>query len=113
VALAQRWRAAAELEADEHATGSDPRKRVALASALIKVARLSTGTDCQHPGLSMGIAMDSIEFRVRRLLAPPPVVRRTLTIHGIAVCGLLLPMVAVPLYALVYHLTEALVVIGR
>jgi hypothetical protein len=112
-ALAQRWRAAAEIEADEHATGSDPRKRVALASALIKVARLSTGANCQRPGLSMGIAVDSVEFRVRRLLAPPPVARRTLTIHGIAVCALLLPMVAVPLYALVYHVTEALVAIGR
>jgi Zn-dependent protease with chaperone function len=112
-ALIQRWRAAAEVEADEHATGSDPHKRLALASALIKVARLSTGDNCERAGLSMEIAVDSIEFRVRRLLAAPKVLRRTLTIQTIAVCTPLFAMAAVPLYALVYHLTEALVVIGR
>jgi Zn-dependent protease with chaperone function len=113
VALAARWRAAAELEADERAAGSDPRKRVALAAALIKVARLSMSADCPHPGLSMAIALDNIEVRVRRLLAPPPIARRTLTLEAIAACALLMPMIAVPLYALVYQLTEALVAIGR
>ena len=44
-ALTEHWRAATELAADERASGADPRKRVALASALIKVARLSLASE--------------------------------------------------------------------
>ncbi len=44
-ALMARWRSAAEFEADEGATGVDPHKRLALASALVKVAGLSAGAD--------------------------------------------------------------------
>jgi len=53
--------------------------------------------DCPHLGLSMAVALDNIEVRVRRLLAPPPTTRRTLTIKAIGACALLMPMIAVPL----------------
>jgi Zn-dependent protease with chaperone function len=111
--LAACWRAAAEREADEHATGSDPRKRVALASALIKVARLSTGTGSQLPALSMPVALDDVESRVRRLLSPSPSAARTSSITSLVVCASLVPAIAVPLYWLVHLFIEALVVLGR
>jgi Zn-dependent protease with chaperone function len=112
-ALAARWRAAAELEADERATGLDPRKRVALASALIKVARLSTGADHPLPALSMPIALDDVEGRVRRLLKPSPTTSRTTNIKRLMVCAALVPVISVPLYGLVHQFIEALVTFGR
>jgi hypothetical protein len=113
-ALTARWRAAAELEADERATGSDPRKRVALASALIKVARLSTGSDRTFPSLSMPIALDDVEGRVRRLLLPAPSGSpRTINIKRLTACATLVPVMAVPLYGLVHRFIEALVSFGH
>jgi Zn-dependent protease with chaperone function len=111
--LVARWRAAAELEADEHATGSDPRKRVALASALIKVARLSSGTEAPLLRLSMPVALDDVEGRVRQLLSPSPATARTTTITGLMACASLVPLIAVPLYGLVHLFIEALVAFGR
>jgi hypothetical protein len=111
--LAARWRAAAELEADERATGSDPRKRVALASALIKVARLSSGTAAPQLPLSMPVALDDVEGRVRQLLSPSPGAARTTTITGLMASASLVPLIAVPLYGLVHLFIEALVALGR
>jgi hypothetical protein len=111
--LVARWRAAAELEADERATGSDPRKRVALASALIKVARLSTGTQSALPALSMPVALDDVEGRVRQLLSPSPRTASTNTIKTLVACASLVPLMAVPLYGLVHLFIEALVALGR
>jgi hypothetical protein len=111
--LLARWRAAAELEADEHATGSDPRKRVALACALIKVARLSTGAGSPLPVLSMRVALDNVEGRVRQLLSPLPNPARTTAIKTLMACASLVPLIAVPLYGLVHLFIEALVALGR
>ena len=111
--LAARWRAAAEFEADEHATGSDPRKRVALAAALIKVARLSTGTQRTLTALSMPVALDDVEGRVRQLLSPSLRTARTTTIKSLIACASLVPLIAVPLYGLVHLFVEALVALGR
>jgi hypothetical protein len=110
--LTASWRAAAEFEADEHATGSNPRKRVALASALIKVARLSTGTKSPLPVLSMPVALDGVEARVRQLLSPSPNTARTTTIKSLIACASLVPVIAVPLYGLVHLFIEALVAFG-
>lgn len=113
-ALAARWREAAEIEADECATGSDPRKRVALASALIKVARLSTGADRSLPALSMPIALDDVEGRVRRLLSPAPNTSRLINMKGLLVaCATIVPLIAVPLYGFVHQFIEALVSFGH
>jgi Zn-dependent protease with chaperone function len=111
-ALIKRWRAAVEFEADAASTGPDRRKRVALASALIKVARLSAAQQ-QRAQLSMPIAMDDVDCRVRRLLAPfsaslggspgvPPLKIMVLCVLLVAACG-------VPLYGQIQELIEALV----
>jgi Zn-dependent protease with chaperone function len=111
--LTASWRAAAEFEADEHATGPNPRKRVALASALIKVARLSTGTKSPLPVLSMPVVLDDVEGRVRQLLSPARSTPRTTTIKRLMSCAALVPLIAVPLYRLVHLFVEALVALGR
>ena len=111
-ALTARWRAAVELEADAMATGADPRKRLALASALLKVARLS------HPRpplaeLSMPIAVDDVSGRVRRLLAPMQAAGRSWPATAIAAGAILTAIAAVPLYRTLQELVEALVAFGR
>jgi Zn-dependent protease with chaperone function len=116
-ALTEHWRAATELEADERASGSDPRQRVALASALIKVARLSiaSGRPPRKPGRAPqpGTPLIGLEQRIRRLLAPSPAIRRNFARRRVLTCALLVPLLAVPLYASVHRLIEALVAFGR
>lgn len=109
--LARRWRIAAEYQADQRAAGDDARRRVALAAALIKVARLVASVQRPSPVLSIPVAVDDVEGRVRRLLAPPdPLPTRALKYVG--VCALLAPLVALPLYAWIHLLVEALVRLG-
>jgi hypothetical protein len=110
--LTARWRAAAELEADARASGSDRYKRVALASALIKVARLSSGIKRQFPPLSMPIALEDVEGRVRQLLAPGATSARRLRRKVVIACALLIAVLAVPLYGVVQQGVEALVAFG-
>jgi hypothetical protein len=111
-ALLARWRAAVELEADARASGPDPHKRVALASALIKVARLSSLTKRQVPVLSMPIALDDVEGRVRQLLGPVSTLHRTLHAKAAVACALMIAVLVVPLYGLVQEFIEALVAFG-
>ena len=111
-ALLRRWQIAVEFEADERATGSDPHRRVALASALIKVARLAIGAHGTRTLLSLAIASDDVQGRVRQLLAPVRTRMRS-TIGGMAILGLLVPLAALPLHARVHHLIEYLVAFGR
>jgi len=116
-ALIARWRAEAELEADALSTGPDRRRRIALASALIKVARLSVPK--RPPGeLSMAIVADDVEVRVRRLLAPLPPAPHGLPLESTspiltAACALLIAVAAVPLYGVVHECIEVLVALGR
>jgi hypothetical protein len=110
-ALVDRWRAAAEREADQRAAGSDPQQRIALASALIKVARLLSSGDRVCHALSMSGALDDVEGRVRQLLAPPDS-RPATMLQSLVWCALLAPVVALPLHPLVHELIEALVRFG-
>jgi hypothetical protein len=110
--LLRRWQTAAEFEADERATGSDPYRRVALASALIKVARLAIGAHGARTVLSLAIAADDVPGRVRRLLAPARAGMRS-ALGGIAILALLMPLAALPLHARVHHFIEVLVAFGR
>lgn len=110
-ALTRRWRAAAEREADRRATGDDPHRRVALASALIKVARLLKAGERVRP-LLMSIASDDVPGRVRDLLHPPRHSCRPRVVYALAGCALLIPAVAPPLYGLVHKLVEGLVSLG-
>lgn len=117
-ALTQHWRTAIEFAADAHATGSDPRRRVALASALIKVARLATASDRPLPVFAMSVAADDVAGRVRQLLAPEvlrpqPTPPWSAIVRALAVGGLLLPLAAVPIYAPLHELIEFLVGVGR
>lgn len=111
--LMERWRAATELEADERASGADPRKRIALASALIKVARLSIASGRPRGGCRPSAPLSGLEQRVRRLLAPSATIRRSFPGRRLLTCALLVPLLAVPLYASVHRLIEALVAFGR
>lgn len=114
-ALTEQWRAATELEADERASGADLRKRVALASALIKVARLSLASGRPRRASRASTPLSGLEHRVRRLLAPYPVTatQRSFSGRRLLTCALLVPLLAVPLYASVHRLIEALVAFGR
>jgi len=110
-ALTERWRTAAEFAADQRAAGDDPRKRLELASALVKVARLfDTGLGARHT-LTMSVALDDVEGRVRQLLAPASVTSARIT-KALASLALLTPVAALPLYALVHELIETLVRFG-
>jgi hypothetical protein len=112
-ALTARWRAAAELEADERATGSDCHKRVALASALIKGARLSISRERKFPALRMPVELDDVEGRVRQLLAPSLQAPRRTRIKGLVAFASLIPVTAVPLYGPFQQFVEVLVAFGR
>jgi hypothetical protein len=111
-ALTERWRAATELEADARAGGGDPRKRVALASALLKVARLSPGTAQHSPALCMPVAVDDVAGRVRELLAPVPTPHRPLPMRVLVACALLVAVVGVRLHGSVHESIESLVAFG-
>lgn len=114
-ALTEQWRAATELAADERASGADARKRVALASALIKVARLSLASGRPRRASEMGAPPGGLEHRVRRLLAPSPATatHRSFPARRLLTGAVLVPLLAVPLYASVHRLIEALVTFGR
>ena len=112
-ALMEQWRAATELEADERASGTDPRKRIALASALLKVARLSLASGPSRAAPRGGTRLSGLEHRVRRLLTPSRASRRAFPGRRLLTCALLVPLLAVPVYASVHRLIEALVAFGR
>jgi len=112
-ALEARWRLSAEREADERATGADRHKRLALASALIKVARLSSAAASPLPALSLPIAANDVESRVRGLLAPSARNHPMVRWWALAVGSLLVPLLSIPLYGLVHQFIEILVAFGR
>jgi Zn-dependent protease with chaperone function len=112
-ALNAQWQAAAEIEADERASGADPHKRVALASALIKVARLAIAGPRSARGAHANEPGDGLEQRIKRLLAPPAGGAPAFPGRRIATSALLVPLLAVPLYAFVHRVIEFLVAFGR
>ena len=109
--LSERWRREAEFAADQRATGDDPQKRLALASALIRVARLFDSSHRERQALTMPVALDDVEGRVRQLLAPGHAASARIS-KALVSFALLLPVAALPLYALVHELIETLVRFG-
>jgi Zn-dependent protease with chaperone function len=107
--LTDHWRAAAERDADRRATGDDPEKRVALASALIKVARLLNTSGRARCEFSMSVAVDDVAGRVRQLLNPPVKACPARILWAFVSCALLIPVAALPLHELVHELVEWLV----
>jgi hypothetical protein len=117
-AITARWRAAAEREADERAAGSDPHRRLALASALVKVARLATtptATARARPALLMPMTdHDGVAVRVRALLAQPaPAGGRWSPAIAAWAPMVALPLMAMPLYGPLHEMVELLVALGR
>jgi Zn-dependent protease with chaperone function len=112
-ALTERWRVAAEFEADQRATQGDCGRRLALASALIKVARLLKSHAAPRPGLGMPVATDDVPGRVQALLAPPTPQARGRILVALVGGALLLPLLALPRYALLHELIEQLIALGR
>ena len=111
--LERLWRHTAEREADERATGTDRHKRLALASALIKVARLSQAGTLQLPVLGLSVAADDVENRVRSLLATSNPSRHPGRMRKLIACAALVPVLGLPLYGVVHRFIEALVAFGR
>lgn len=111
--LLEHWRNAAEREADQRATGADRERRLALASALIKVAKLQRNPAEPRAALGMPVAVDDVAGRVHGLLAPPAGAVRPAIALALAAGALLLPLVAVPGYAVLHELIERLVALGR
>jgi Zn-dependent protease with chaperone function len=103
-AWTQRWRDASEYDADAAAAQGDPVVAVALASALLKVARLVEGSTVRRAVWSGLLHGGSIADRVRRLVGfevdtrrPPSVAVRGVSIvvvlAGITLCSPALRMV--------------------
>lgn len=111
--LEEDWHAAAESRADARATGGDTVRACHLASALIKVARLSAGWTGQLPAPSWSRLNDCalLELRVRRLmnglapLAEPRANRFRLTAIALGVLLVAVPLLAEP----IHRATEAIV----
>ena len=69
------WQEAAEDLADDFAGDRDPVRRLTLARALIRVARLAPAGSSACVPASALFRGENVDRRVRRLLAPPPVRR--------------------------------------
>jgi peptidase M48-like protein len=68
-ALDRAWTSASEEAADARAAGGDPGSALALAQALIHIARLAPGSSTLHVASAFYLG-GSIESRVRRLVEP-------------------------------------------
>jgi hypothetical protein len=107
--LVNRWKAAAEFDADERAAGADRARRLALASALIKVARLTGRRASFDATTVMAVAAGQVEERVRRLLSTAPSSRRGSLRYWLIGCALATPIAALPAYATLHRCIELLV----
>ncbi len=70
-ALERAWTACAEYAADRKAAQNDERRRLALASALVRVARFGAVPDASAITTSFMADASELESRVNRLLASP------------------------------------------
>jgi hypothetical protein len=112
--VASQWACAAETSADCHAVGRDPKRRVALASALVKVARLFPAVP--SPPLPVSTLYDGgqISHRVHRLLEPSAVAPQQSVLRRVALvtailAGLVALALSPSLLRPVHHATEWLV----
>jgi Peptidase family M48 len=108
--LERRWAAASEQAADRGA-GAGERERCALASALVKVARLTPPAAPLEEPISALVDGGDITARVRRLLddSPSDTGRRSSPWLAIALAAPALVLAYAPLLRLVHTVTEILV----
>jgi beta-lactamase regulating signal transducer with metallopeptidase domain len=113
--LEDRWHAAAESLADARAVNGDGRRALHLASALLKVARISAGSPplLTSPAWSNLNDLPLLEMRVRRLVhGTAPAARRPLPGPALfAACMAMAGVLgsSVPLARSIHQATEALV----
>lgn len=113
--LESEWRAQAECVADTRAVQGDHSRALDLASALLKVSRLSAddGPCIRSPAWSSLHEPPLLDLRVRRLvngeaLCPPPVLPATLCLGGAAL-ALAVIVATVPTGQMLHDVTEVLV----
>ena len=109
-AIERRWVAAAEHVADRQA-GDSGRARCALASALVKVARLTPPVVSIGEPISALVDGGDITSRVQRLLedAPPAAGRRSARWLALAIPAFACALAYTPLLRIVHGVTEILV----
>jgi peptidase M48-like protein len=106
------WAAAAERSADDFGAGADPATRCALASALVKVARLMPQVASPLEPISTLVGGGELASRVQRLLDEPPPAARHRSRRAIAAtlaAGAALAMTYGPLLRAIHDATEILV----
>jgi Peptidase family M48 len=113
-ALERRWAASSEDGADRAAGEHDPRARCALASALLKVARLTPPVTPISEPICTLMGSGDIASRVRRLLddrtaVSAGTVRRTVGWAGALVAVAAIAVAYAPLLRAVHEATELLV----
>lgn len=113
--IAAAWSASAEDAADDAATGSDRRARIALASVLLRVARMAGAATPQLASSLVGLT--GVERRVRRLATNEPLpgaprvgfyIALAATIAAIAISA-----ASHDVLAITYNTAEMLVGLGR
>jgi len=85
------WARLAEWAADDHSVAGDPDRAIALAAALVRVARLGS---VPVPLASSMIEGDDLAARVGRLLAPTPPLQVEVRRDAIAVAMLMLASIS-------------------
>jgi len=110
--IERHWAAAAERAADEFGAGADASTRCALASALVKVARLVPRAAPVLDPISTLVGGGELASRVQQLLDGPVADRRAGVRPAIAAAGAAIAIAALsypPLLRIVHDLTEILV----
>jgi beta-lactamase regulating signal transducer with metallopeptidase domain len=86
--LEQAWAKCAEWAADDRATEGDADRSLALAAALVRVARLQSGVRMPALVTSLVEADEDLTLRVNRLLYPSPVSNPSIRAEAIALAGI-------------------------
>jgi beta-lactamase regulating signal transducer with metallopeptidase domain len=115
--IAAAWSASAEDAADDAATGSDRRRRIALASVLVRVARMAIGGRPAPRLASALVGLTGVERRVRRLATADPLpgaprVRFYLALAAV-VAAIVASATSHDMLAITYGAAELIVGLGR
>jgi beta-lactamase regulating signal transducer with metallopeptidase domain len=94
-ALEPAWAKYSEWAADDHAAEGDANRSLALAAALVRVARLQSGIAMPPLVTSLVEADEDLSFRVDRLLHPAPLKEANLRPAAIALSGVALLISAI------------------